>query len=88
MKRISVGKVRRKAAAFGTSSQESALVNASRQTSADEGRSRPNVGKCRRKSALFNSGRSSVNEIQADYRRPTHVLEHKGFGSLRDVFLP
>jgi hypothetical protein len=29
-----------------------------------------------------------MHEVQADYQRPTHVLEHKGFGSLCDVFLP
>ncbi len=37
---------------------------------------------------IVNSNRSSVHGMQADYRGPTHVLEHKGFGSLRDVFLP
>jgi hypothetical protein len=28
-----------------------------------------------------------VHEMQADYRRPTHVLEHKGLGPLRGVCL-
>src|SRR6266446_10355031 len=32
----------------------------------------------RQKSTLFNSGKGSVHEMQANYQGPTHVLEHKG----------
>src|SRR6266576_4583663 len=37
----------------------------------------PSVDKIRQKSTFFNSIRSSVHEMQADYQRPTQVFEHK-----------
>src|SRR5467141_426862 len=36
------------------------------------------VDTSRQKSTLFNSGKGSVHEMQANYQGPTHVLEHKG----------
>jgi len=76
-----VNKSQQKSTEVGNSRRKSAKVDRSRQKSTE-------VGKSRQKSTFFNGSRSSVHEMQADYQRPTHVLEHKGFGPLRGVFLP
>jgi hypothetical protein len=56
------------------SRQESTKVNKGQQRSTK-------VGTSQQKSTLFNCIRSSVQGMQADYRRRTHVLEHKGSGT-------
>src|SRR5713101_5520420 len=60
---------------------ESTEINKSRQKSPNLNTGQhfsAKVGASRQKSTLFNSSRSSVHGMQADYQRPTHVLEHKG----------
>src|SRR5207253_1534560 len=56
-------------------------VNRNQQKSSEVSKSQRGstlLSKSRQKSTFFNSGRNSVHGIQADYQRPTHVLEHKG----------
>src|SRR6267143_1955471 len=53
-------------------------VSTGRRKSPKVDNSRQNSTGNRQKSTFFNSSRSSVHGMQADYQRPTHVLEHKG----------